>query len=157
MSEEIPLTRAYVVDESYPSRAASAVVKQFFGRRPMLWVALGFAILSVVLALLGIGFMWYFALFFVLFAVIFPFTMYRTLRRSLHRLYRPGTILRAGFGDTRFALEAPQFSSAMEYSFYDRAERRGDFVALRQRVGKGWVLIPGVLATDEDLARFPQS
>jgi hypothetical protein len=156
VSDEIPMTREYVVDESYPSRAAFAVVKQFFSRRPMLWVALGFAIVAAILALLGIGLMWFFAAFFVLFTVAFPFTMFRMIRRSLHRLYPPGTILRTGFGETRFAAEAPQFTSAMDYSYYDRSERRGEFIALRQRVDKGWLLFPGVLASDEDLARFPQ-
>ena len=159
MTDAIPLTREYVVDERFPGRAAWALLKQHTFRRGMPWV--GFAIILFGLALFALkpddG---WFALVIaglgVLSTLVLPALIYVTVQRVARRQFPIGSVLRTGFGAERFAVESPTLSATLDYSMFTDTQRRGDFVFLRQASTKAWGLYPGVLFSDEDLARFPR-
>jgi hypothetical protein len=156
MDDEIALTREFTVDAGYAGRVARAVTKRFLLRRPTTWLELGVIAIAVLLALLGVTIMWWFAGLITLLVLLIPAALYFPSRRAFARRFPAGTVLRMGFGETRFRNDGPDFSSTVDYALYSKAERDGDFVALRQGPTRTWSYFPGTLFADQDLARFPQ-
>jgi len=153
----IPLTREYTVDAGYTGRVAWVLVKRIFLRRPSTWLGAAAAVGAIVLALLGVDPMWWVAGALVFVTVLFPAFVYLATRRAFSKRFPVGTLLATGFGEQRFRSDGPNFSSNINYTFFSRAERDGEFVALKQVTPKAWSYFPGVLFGDEDLARFPVS
>ena len=158
MRDDIPLTREFVVDERFPGQAAWALVKQHSFRRGMPWLGFGIIAFGILFVALKPGewFGWVIVGLGLLSTVILPAVIFFSVRRVARRQYPDGSRLRTGFGTERFAVDSPSLSATLDYSMYSAVRRRGDFVFLRQASTKAWGLYPGVLFSDEDLARFPQ-
>ena len=157
MSDEaIPLTREFTVDPGFATRVSFALVKRYFVRRPTTWIGLGFILVAVALAIMGADVMWIVVLVLLVATIVFPVLVFLAGRRQVRRQFPVGTVMRTGFGPTRFTNAAPGFTSSVDYTYYSQAERDGEFVALRRVTPKTWVLFPGVLFGEEDIARFPQ-
>jgi len=153
--EPVAFTRELKVDESYSKRVTWAIYRDFL-RRPSTWTAVPVVFVGVALSFVAPIMVFASVLAAVALIVIVPMT-YVNLRRSTWRTFRPGMVIRSGFGPDRFVTGSAEGSSTLVYSAIAGAERRGDFVRLRSRRTKHWLYYPGALFGDEDLARFPQA
>jgi hypothetical protein len=134
VDDRIPFQYEYVVDASYASRIARAIVINFYLRTLTLF--LGPALVIVIAVLLFIGGQPVLGLSFLGVAVLLllvPLLVYSLTRRRLARAFPVGSVLRSGFGDEAFVIAGPDSTVTLHYSAFNPPRLRGDFVILRRR------------------------
>ena len=142
--------RTFVTDESFVPRATAAMMRRsIFTPQRIVLLALFFLAIIIPAALTGDPlFLLYLGV-----AIVAVIALVVRLRFRLLSAFRKtvpvGTRYAMGLGASGIRWRTPNSQNTVTYSTYDRVLRQGDFVFLRQKRSRRWLLLPGELMTDE--------